>query len=198
MGRSIHSNSLRLFCRCHPVTGLWLILGTASGWLQSQSQSLSQLREASSFRPSPSIPTKTAGTAATAPVSISSSMKASSSSSSLLSSSSLEQEPQQLLEVEEKFAFSNRSKLEERLRQEGFEPVQEITMVDWYFDRYGTSELELPLIRNDHWLRFRQVTSQNGIDCDEDGEWQLKRGTIAGKDGGGGATVYEEIEGLGA
>eukprot|EP00536_Pseudo-nitzschia_multiseries_P009377 jgi/Psemu1/200544/e_gw1.260.37.1 len=54
-------------------------------------------------------------------------------------------------------------------------------MVDWYFDRYGTSELD-----------------QNGIDCDEDGEWQLKRGTIAGKDGGGGATVYEEIEGLGA
>eukprot|EP00536_Pseudo-nitzschia_multiseries_P016335 jgi/Psemu1/45801/gm1.45801_g len=94
MGRSIHSNSLCLFCRCHPVTGLWLILGTASGWLQLQSQSLSQLREASSFRSSPSIPAKMAGTAATAPVSISSFMKASSSSSSLLSPSSLEQEPQ--------------------------------------------------------------------------------------------------------
>jgi len=89
-------------------------------------------------------------------------------------------------------------------------------MVDWYFDRWmmdsgnsdsgddtgsrsDSSGSELTLVKNNHWLRFRQVTSQNGIDCDEDGEWQLKRGTLAGKDGdGGGATVCEEIEGLGA
>lgn len=99
-----------------------------------------------------------------------------------------------MLEVEQKFPFSDRSRLEEGLRQRGFEPVKELTMVDWYFDRFvenqdGDSKLnlEFPLVRKDHWLRYREDAKSG------DGQWQLKRGN---KSSGGGLTVYEEIEGI--
>ena len=90
-----------------------------------------------------------------------------------------------MLEVEQKFPFSDRSRLEEGLKQRGFEPVKELTMVDWYFDRFSDKHLELPLVRSDHWLRYRE--------SDNKGQWQLKRGN---KSGSGGLTVYEEIEGI--
>lgn len=166
-------------------------------------------------------PIHSKATSATAAMFLSGNVPPSIGSPSLLSTSSSslsQQEKQQLLEVEEKFFFSDRSELEERLRREGFASVQEVTMVDLYFDRLvadgGRSNndesgdddhdddidnhyyLELPLVRNDHWLRFREITSQNGVDCSNGGEWELKRGTPAGKDCDGGATVYEEIEGL--
>ncbi|VEU42687.1 unnamed protein product [Pseudo-nitzschia multistriata] len=123
-----------------------------------------------------------------------------STSSLLLAASSFpEKEAKKLLEVEEKFSFSDRSKLEERLKMEGFALCQEVIMVDWYYDRLvANSEClasVLPLVRNDHWLRYRQITSRNCIECvDGEAEWQLKRGTSIGG-GDGGATVYEEIEG---
>eukprot|EP00534_Pseudo-nitzschia_fraudulenta_P006820 CAMPEP_0201186932 /NCGR_PEP_ID=MMETSP0851-20130426/132453_1 /ASSEMBLY_ACC=CAM_ASM_000631 /TAXON_ID=183588 /ORGANISM="Pseudo-nitzschia fraudulenta, Strain WWA7" /LENGTH=314 /DNA_ID=CAMNT_0047472331 /DNA_START=92 /DNA_END=1036 /DNA_ORIENTATION=- len=123
-------------------------------------------------------------------------MSASSSSDSLSSSST----PLQVLEVEQKFSFEDRSDLEDRLRKEGFAPVKEVAMVDWYFDRFvddgkEDSCLELPLVRRDHWLRYREVTSSNSNGGG--GEWQLKRGTSSGGSSGGrGATVYEEIEGV--
>ncbi len=97
-----------------------------------------------------------------------------------------------MLEVEQKFPFSDRSFLEKGLRQRGFEPVKELTMVDWYFDRFVDDEdsspqtLELPLVRSDHWLRYRETNNNQG-------QWQLKRGN---KSGSGGLTVYEEIEGI--
>eukprot|EP00533_Pseudo-nitzschia_delicatissima_P016656 CAMPEP_0197281510 /NCGR_PEP_ID=MMETSP1432-20130617/22854_1 /TAXON_ID=44447 /ORGANISM="Pseudo-nitzschia delicatissima, Strain UNC1205" /LENGTH=276 /DNA_ID=CAMNT_0042748319 /DNA_START=49 /DNA_END=879 /DNA_ORIENTATION=- len=94
-----------------------------------------------------------------------------------------------LLEVEQKFPFLDRSRLEERLREEGFTPAKELTMVDWYFDRFDDENLELPLVRKDHWLRYRETKDGS------DGEWQLKRGNKK-SGGGGGATVYEEIEGI--
>jgi len=94
-----------------------------------------------------------------------------------------------LLEVEQKFPFLDRSSLEERLREEGFTPARELTMVDWYFDRFDDENLELPLVRNDHWLRYRETKDGSG------GEWQLKRGNEK-SGGGGGTTVYEEIEGI--
>ena len=90
-----------------------------------------------------------------------------------------------MLEVEQKFPFSDRSRLEEGLKQRGFEPVKELTMVDWYFDRFSDEHLELPLVRSDHWLRYRESNNK--------GQWQLKRGN---KSGSGGLTVYEEIEGI--
>ncbi len=94
-----------------------------------------------------------------------------------------------MLEVEQKFPFLDRSRLEERLQEEGFVPAKELTMVDWYFDRFDedAEDLELPLVRQNHWLRYRETGSGS------DGEWQLKRGNPK-SGGGGGATVYEEIE----
>jgi hypothetical protein len=100
-----------------------------------------------------------------------------------------------MLEVEQKFPFSDRSRLEERLQQRGFVPVKELTMVDWYFDRFiedGVTDLEMPLVRRDHWLRYRELNTSDGNGTD--GQWQLKRGNKGGN--GGGATVYEEIEGI--
>ena len=103
-----------------------------------------------------------------------------------------------MLEVEQKFPFSDRSDLEERLRKEGFAPVKDLTMVDWYFDRFvdnGDNDyLELPLVRRDHWLRYRETITENAND--NDGQWQLKRGNKGDGRSGGGATVYEEIEGI--
>lgn len=222
MVQTIKSSSyriLRLVPRCYPVATLWMMLMLTSGRYL--------LCESLALRLSPPIHSKAMrATAATflscnvSPSIGSPSQLSTSSSSSLLSSLSSRQEKQQLLEVEEKFFFSNRSELEERLRREGFASVQEVTMIDLYFDRLlaagGRSNndessdgdhdndrdrdnhyyLELPLVRNDHWLRFREITSQNGVDCCNGGEWELKRGTSAGKDCDGGATVYEEIEGI--
>lgn len=106
-----------------------------------------------------------------------------------------------LLEVEQKFPFLDRPYLEERLRKEGFEPVNELTMVDWYFDRFvdddeNMHDLELPLVRRDHWLRYRETITEHGNDSE--GQWQLKRINAgdSGSGGGGGATVYEEVEGI--
>jgi hypothetical protein len=116
---------------------------------------------------------------------------------SKMSSSSIPKLKQ--LEVEQKFPFSDQSDLEERLRREGFAPLKELTMVDWYFDRFvdddndavnNNSYLELPLVRRDHWLRYRETIIENGNG--NGGQWQLKRGGNKG----GGATVYEEIEGI--
>ena len=104
-----------------------------------------------------------------------------------------------MLEVEQKFPFSDRSHLEEQLQRQGFAPVKELTMVDWYFDRFvdnGDNDyLELPLVRRDHWLRYRETITENGKGTANDGQWQLKRGN-KGSGSGGGATVYEEIEGI--
>eukprot|EP00531_Pseudo-nitzschia_arenysensis_P011228 CAMPEP_0116130004 /NCGR_PEP_ID=MMETSP0329-20121206/8226_1 /TAXON_ID=697910 /ORGANISM="Pseudo-nitzschia arenysensis, Strain B593" /LENGTH=229 /DNA_ID=CAMNT_0003624309 /DNA_START=227 /DNA_END=916 /DNA_ORIENTATION=+ len=96
-----------------------------------------------------------------------------------------------MIEVEQKFPFLDRSCLEERLQEEGFVPVKELTMVDWYFDRFdeNAEDLELPLVRQDHWLRYRETGDGSH------GEWQLKRGNPK-SGGGGGATVYEEVEGI--
>ena len=107
---------------------------------------------------------------------------------SKMSSSSSSSGIPKMLEVEQKFPFSDRSRLEERLRKEGFSPVKELTMVDWYFDRFveDSKALEMPLVRRDHWLRYRESGNE--------GQWQLKRGNQ--KCGGGGATVYEEVEGI--
>jgi hypothetical protein len=138
---------------------------------------------------------------------------------SLLSSS--------LLEVEQKFSFTNRSDIENRLRREDFVLVKEVTMVDWYFDRFNDNDdddaddhtdynsLDLPLVRRDHWLRYREILSsednnnKNGSDnnCGGTGKWQLKRGTTARNtnnnnnnvsSGCSTTTVYEEVEGLDA
>lgn len=118
---------------------------------------------------------------------------------SKMSSSSSPPGTPKLLEVEQKFSFSDRSDLEERLRKEGFSPVKEITMVDWYFDRFvdddDVHDLELPLVRKDHWLRYRKTLTENGNSDDNGvGQWQLKRGNKGGS--GGGVTVYEEVEGI--
>jgi len=106
------------------------------------------------------------------------------------------------------------------LREEGFTPVKELTMVDWYFDRFTANggkkeELELPLIRHDHWLRYREsstLTANNdddagtttcggGTPTSQNGRWELKRGNKVGQSTGAGVaeaatTVYEEIEGI--
>jgi len=125
--------------------------------------------------------------------------------SSLLSSS--------LLEVEQKFSFTNRSDIEDRLRRENFVPIKEITMVDWYFDRFEDVDnydnddgdgddscysLDLPLVRQDHWLRFRKILSQNNKSNVENecGKWQLKRGTANAAKSINSSTVYEEVEGI--
>jgi len=134
-----------------------------------------------------------------------------------------------LVEVERKFIFSNRSAIEDILRQENFALIQETTMVDWYFDcvedqndvgssddnnddadvddpcNYSSSDL--PLIRQDHWLRYREILKQNNetYKNNELAKWQLKRGNtqIANNNSNNnnnntkdGSTVYEEVEGI--
>ena len=117
--------------------------------------------------------------------------------SKMTSPSSLYGTTQKLLEVEQKFSFLDRSDIEERLRQTGFSPVKEFTMVDWYFDRFVGDEMrrsDMPLIRHDHWLRYREVIVGDGNSSGDYGKWQLKRGNKGGDDVG--ATVYEEIDGM--
>jgi len=89
-------------------------------------------------------------------------------------------------EVEQKFTIPNPKQMMEQLKETGFVEVQQIEMVDWYFDVPPT----YPLIRQDCWLRYRTVASGNG-------RWELKRGNQIenGGDGKSKATVYEEIEG---
>mmetsp|Transcript_17927 Transcript_17927/g.19424 ORF Transcript_17927/g.19424 Transcript_17927/m.19424 type:complete len:355 (-) Transcript_17927:348-1412(-) len=120
-----------------------------------------------------------------------------------------------VLEVEQKFSFTNRSNIEDRLRQENFVPINEITMVDWYFDRledvdnYDDGDvdgdgddscysLDLPLVRQDQWLRFRKILSHNNKSKVENqsGKWQLKRGTKNAANSSNSSSVYEEIEGI--
>jgi len=132
---------------------------------------------------------------------------------SKMPSSSLSTLSSSVLEVEQKFSFTNRSNIEDRLRQENFVPINEITMVDWYFDRledvdiYDDGDgdgddscysLDLPLVRQDHWLRFRKILSHNNKSKVENqsGKWQLKRGTKNAANSSNSSSVYEEIEGI--
>ena len=131
-----------------------------------------------------------------------------------------------LLEIEQKFSFTNRSDIEDRLRRENFVSIKEVTMVDWYFDRFNDNvddddddddynSLDLPLVRQDHWLRYREILSSqdnensndsdSGNDSDRTGKWQLKRGTNTRTTNNNNdssscstTTVYEEVEGLDA
>jgi len=134
---------------------------------------------------------------------------------SKMPSSSLSTLSSSVLEVEQKFSFTNRSNIEDRLRQENFVSINEITMVDWYFDRledvdnYDDGDgdgdgddscysLDLPLVRQDHWLRFRKILSHNNKSKVENqsGKWQLKRGTKSAANSSNSSSVYEEIEGI--
>lgn len=127
-----------------------------------------------------------------------------------------------LIEIEQKFTFTNRSATEDILRKEGFLPMKETTMVDWYFDlveneeqdgnedrySYGAvddlcdSSLDLPLIRRDHWMRYREILLENNKSYGNNGLgiWQLKRGNTKIRDknskSNDGSTVYEEVEGI--
>jgi hypothetical protein len=163
------------------------------------------------------IPKAVAFIATTAP--LFSRMQSTSSSSSL----SLSMLSSSLLEIEQKFSFTNRSDIEDRLRRVNFVLVKEVTMVDWYFDRFNDNDdddddddynsLDLPLVQQDHWLRYREILSSqdnknnndSDNDCDGTGKWQLKRGTNArttnsnnDSSGCSTTTVYEEVEGLDA
>jgi len=154
-------------------------------WMLAAILSLFAGKSSFSFRLAPSLPQKAVGSL----TNLYSKMPSSSFSAS--------PRTHQQLEVEQKFPFSDRSDLEKRLRKEGFAPVTELTMVDWYFDRFeedGTNGFELPLIRRDHWLRYRETITENRNTNDDDGQWQLKRGNKGGS--GGGTTVYEEVEGI--
>jgi len=86
------------------------------------------------------------------------------------------------LEIEQKFALDNGGSVEKRLKELGLQEKGCVTMVDWYFD------LPAPrwsLAPKDCWLRYREKEKK--------GTWELKRG---GRHEEGGATLYEEIEGL--
>eukprot|EP00521_Asterionellopsis_glacialis_P013434 CAMPEP_0195307806 /NCGR_PEP_ID=MMETSP0707-20130614/37902_1 /TAXON_ID=33640 /ORGANISM="Asterionellopsis glacialis, Strain CCMP134" /LENGTH=561 /DNA_ID=CAMNT_0040372059 /DNA_START=301 /DNA_END=1987 /DNA_ORIENTATION=- len=86
------------------------------------------------------------------------------------------------LEIEQKFALDDRESVEKRLKELGLQEKGCVTMVDWYFD------LPAPrwsLAPKDCWLRYREKEKK--------GTWELKRG---GRHEEGGATLYEEIEGL--
>ena len=167
------------------------------------------------------IPKAVAFIATTTP--LFSTMQSTSSSSSSLSLSMLSSS---LLEIEQKFSFTNRSDIEDRLRRENFVSIKEVTMVDWYFDRFNDNvddddddddynSLDLPLVRQDHWLRYREILSSqdnensndsdSGNDSDRTGKWQLKRGTNTRTTNNNNdssscstTTVYEEVEGLDA
>jgi len=97
------------------------------------------------------------------------------------------------LEVEEKFSLTNRdpSELADRLQGLGFSLAGEGEFADFYYDIVAENAFEL--LRQDCWLRFRDVKGGESV-------WQLKRGqpcqTSAGTNNV--ATVYEEIEGIDA
>jgi len=105
------------------------------------------------------------------------------------------------LEVEQKFALPNTSsvaEIERKLASLGFERIgRKAEFTDWYFD------LPAPhwsLTLQDCWFRYREVKIGDKTSWGWKGSWQLKRGRQIADDGsslnaGGGATVYEEIEG---
>lgn len=117
-------------------------------------------------------------------------------------------------EIEDKFAVVDEatSRIETKLVELGFVQQRTVTFTDWYFDCNATvtnSASSFPLVRQDHWLRYRQTT--------DNGMWQLKRGSKVGGPGpqkgdvdaqtnsskveskagadDGSTTVYEEVEG---
>ena len=92
------------------------------------------------------------------------------------------------LEVEEKFSLMNRDPAEitDRLHELGFSLAGEANFADYYYDIVAENAFEL--LRQDCWLRFRDVKGGRGV-------WQLKRGQPCQSAGSNAATVYEEIEG---
>jgi hypothetical protein len=88
-----------------------------------------------------------------------------------------------VLEVETKFAVLDGDEIEEKLLNLGMIKENDKTMVDWYFDLPAPNWILTP---QDCWLRFRETPKGSS--------WQLKRG----RNHEGGATVYEEFEGMDA
>lgn len=99
------------------------------------------------------------------------------------------------LEVEQKFAISDMACVQKRLTEAGFieSSTCKKTMVDWYFD---VPAANYPLLRQDCWLRYRSTNNENNHKEEEEGQWELKRGTPTVKTTKDSkATVYQEIEG---
>ena len=94
-----------------------------------------------------------------------------------------------VLEVEKKFAVLDGDAIVKQLLNLGMIQVNDQTMVDWYFDLPSPHWV---LTLQDCWLRFRETPKGTS--------WQLKRGNNNNNNNSheGGATVYEELEGMDA